>query len=146
MRDFQWKALTPVMLDMDGWGTLPKLPYAGGDPHTGICRMYLKLKSTLMPYLYTTAASAAGLDTGNGDACLPMVRSVLLEDESARGDAEKYEFLLGDALLVAPVYRSVRPDAAGNDRSPRRHLPARQREGRLDRLVHRSAPRRRADA
>ena len=117
-RDFQWKALTPIMLDMDGWGTLPKLPYANGDPHTGICRMYLKLKSTLMPYLSTCAASASCVEGwgGNEDRGLPMVRSVLLAG-GAPGEksAEKYEFLLGDALLVAPVYRSERADAAGND-------------------------------
>ena len=117
-RDFQWKALTPIMLDMDGWGSLPKLPYANGDPHTGICRMYLKLKSTLMPYLSTCAASASCVEgwEGNDDLGLPMVRSVLLAGgEPGEKDAEKYEFLLGDALLVAPVYRSERADAAGND-------------------------------
>ena len=39
--------------------------------------MYLKLKSSLMPYLYTTAASAANIDTGNGDTGLPMVLSLI---------------------------------------------------------------------
>lgn len=117
-RDFQWKALTPIMLDMDGWGSLPKLPHANGDPYTGVCRMYLKLKSQLMPYLRTCAASASCASgwEGNDDLGLPMVRSVLL----AGGDppdegAEKYEFLLGDALLVAPVYRDERADEVGND-------------------------------
>lgn len=120
-RDFQWKALTPVMLDMDGWGSLPKLPYANGDPHTGVCRMYLKLKSELMPYLYTCAAAASGLTNANGDAWLPMVRSVALAEgalggsEALPAEAWKYEFTLGDALLVAPVWRDTRMDAAGND-------------------------------
>ena len=128
-RDFQWKALTPIMLDMDGWGTLPKLPYANGDPHTGICRMYLKLKSTLMPYLRTCAAAAAGIDTGNGDAHLPMVRSVLLADESAAGEeAEKYEFLLGDALLVAPVWRAECPRADGGDVRSGIYLPGTEKD------------------
>ena len=125
-RDFQWKALTPIMLDMDGWGTLPKLPYAGGDPHTGICRMYLKLKSALMSYLRTCAASASCVEgwEGNDDLGLPMVRSVLLADERARGEmAEKYEFLLGDALLVAPIYRDTRADAVGNDVRDGIYLP-----------------------
>lgn len=124
-RDFQWKALTPVMLDMDGWGTLPKLPYANGDPHTGICRMYLKLKSRLMPYLKTCAASAScvGGWEGNDDLGLPMVRSVLLADEGAPEEAARYEFLLGDALLVAPVYRNTRADEAGNDIRDGIYLP-----------------------
>ncbi|MDM8270711.1 glycoside hydrolase family 31 protein [Thermophilibacter provencensis] len=116
-RDFQWKALTPIMLDMDGWGSLPKLPYAAGDPHTGICRMYLKLKSCLMPYISTCAASASCVPgwEGNDDLALPMVRSALLADEGAPREATRYEFLLGDSLLVAPIYQEVRPDAAGND-------------------------------
>ena len=130
-RDFQWKALTPVMLDMDGWGTLPKLPYAAGDPHTGIRRMYLKLKSRLMPYLLTCAASASCAEgwEGNDDLALPMVRSVLLADDAARGeDAEKYEFLLGDALLVAPVWRDARADAAGNDVRDGIYLPGTEKD------------------
>ena len=130
-RDFQWKALTPVMLDMDGWGTLPKLPYAAGDPHTGIRRMYLKLKSRLMPYLLTCAASASCVEgwEGNGDLALPMVRSVLLADDAARGeDAEKYEFLLGDALLVAPVWRDARADAVGNDVRDGIYLPGTEKD------------------
>ena len=125
-RDFQWKALTPIMLDMDGWGTLPKLPYANGDPHTGICRMYLKLKSRLMPYLRTCAASASCVEgwEGNGDLGLPMVRSVWLTDEGATGEeAQKYEFLLGDELLVAPVYRNARADETGGDVRDGIYLP-----------------------
>ena len=118
-RDFQWKALTPLMLDMDGWGSLPKLPYANGDPHTGICRMYLKLKSCLMPYAYTCAAAAAGIDTGNGDTWLPPVRPLLLSGAQGAAvvpkEALPYQFTLGDALLVAPVFRNTRADAHGND-------------------------------
>ena len=133
-RDFQWKALTPIMLDMDGWGTLPKLPYANGDPHTGICRMYLKLKSRLMPYLRTCAASASCVEgwEGNGDLGLPMVRPVWMAGGPAGGEgpasavgevAEKYEFLLGDALLAAPIYRATRADGAGNDVRDGIYLP-----------------------
>ena len=33
-----------------------------GDPYTGISRMYLKLKAQLMPYIYTSAASAANIN------------------------------------------------------------------------------------
>ena len=32
-----------------------------GDPYTGISRFYLKLKAQLMPYIYTSAASAANI-------------------------------------------------------------------------------------
>ncbi len=61
------------MLNMDGWGSYAKTPQTFGDPYTGINRMYLKLKAQLMPYIYTSAAAAANLDTGNGDTGLPMI-------------------------------------------------------------------------
>ena len=55
-RDYQWKSFTPLMLNMDGWGTYAKMPYTFGDPYTGINRMYLKTKAQLLPYIYTGAA------------------------------------------------------------------------------------------
>ena len=70
---------TPPMLNMDGWGSYAKTPQTFGDPYTGINRMYLKLKAQLMPYIYTSAAAAANLDTGNGDTGLPMIRAMFLE-------------------------------------------------------------------
>ncbi len=81
-RDYQWKTFTPTMLDMDGWGTYRKSPMTHGDPYTGISRMYLKLKAQLMPYIYTSAASAANIDTSNGDTGLPMIRAMMLTDDS----------------------------------------------------------------
>ena len=130
-RDYQWKTFTPLMLDMDGWGSYVKAPQTHGDPYTGISRMYLKLKSSLMPYLYTTAASAANIDTGNGDTGLPMVRAILLSDDSAyaQSTATQYEYTFGDSFLVAPVYQNTDGDAAnkglgdGNDVRNNIYLP-----------------------
>ena len=82
-RDYQWKSLSTLMLDMDGWGDVVKSPYTYGDPYTAIDRFYLKLKSQLMPYLYTTAASAANIDTGNGDTGMPQVRAMMFEAPSS---------------------------------------------------------------
>lgn len=116
-RDYQWKTFSALMLDMDGWGDYVKSPYTHGDPYTGISRMYLKLKSQLMPYLYTTAASAANIDTGNGDIGLPMVRTMLLEEESdyTESTATQCQYMFGDSFLVAPVYEDVNCDEDGND-------------------------------
>ena len=116
-RDYQWKTFSTLMLDMDGWGDYVKSPYTHGDPYTGISRMYLKLKSQLMPYLYTTAASAANIDTGNGDTGLPMVRAMLLEEESdyTESTATQYQYMFGESFLVAPVYEDVNCDEDGND-------------------------------
>ena len=108
-RDYQWKTFSPLMLDMDGWGSYVKAPQAHGDPYTGISRMYLKLKSQLMPYIYTSAASAANIDTGNGDTGLPMIRAILLSDDSeyAQSTKTQYEYTFGDSFLVAPVYQNT---------------------------------------
>lgn len=113
-RDYQWKSFAPLMLDMDGWGTYVKAPQTHGDPYTGISRMYLKLKSQLMPYIYTTAASASNINTGNGDEGLPMVRAILLSEDTAYANstATQYEYTLGEDFLVAPVYQNTDGDDA----------------------------------
>lgn len=115
-RDYQWKSFAPLMLDMDGWGSYVKAPQTHGDPYTGITRMYLKLKSSLMPYIYTTAASAANLDTGNGDEGLPIVRAILLSDDSdyAASTATQYEYTLGEDILVAPIVANTDGDTSNN--------------------------------
>lgn len=116
-RDYQWKTFTTTMLDMDGWGSYVKSPYTHGDPYTGISRMYLKLKAQLMPYIYTTAASAANIDTNNGDTGLPMTRAMMLVDDSdyAASKNTQYQYMFGDALLTAPVYQNTAADDKGND-------------------------------
>lgn len=117
-RDYQWKTFTTTMLDMDGWGSYVKSPNTHGDPYTGISRMYLKLKAQLMPYLYTTAASAANIDTKNGDTGMPMIRAMSLADESdyAASKNTQYQYMFGDSFLVAPIYQDTQMDAAtGND-------------------------------
>ncbi|WP_294560969.1 discoidin domain-containing protein [uncultured Traorella sp.] len=117
-RDYQWKAFTPQMLNMDGWGTYAKVPHAFADPYKSVSRMYLKLKAQLMPYIYTSAASAANIDTGNEDTGLPMVRAMFLEfpdDSYAFSKNMQYQYMFGDAFLVAPVYQNTAADGDGND-------------------------------
>ena len=126
VRDYQWKSFTPQMLNMDGWGSYMKAPYTFGDPYTGINRMYMKMKSQLMPYIYTCAASASNIDTGNEDTGLPMVRAMFLEypgDAYAGTREMQYQFMLGANLLVAPVYKNVAADEIGNDVRNRIYLP-----------------------
>lgn len=126
VRDYQWKSFTPQMLNMDGWGSYMKAPYTFGDPYTGINRMYMKMKSQLMPYIYTCAACASNIDTGNGDTGLPMVRAMFLEypgDAYAGTREMQYQFMLGGSILVAPVYKNVAADEKGNDVRNRIYLP-----------------------
>lgn len=126
VRDFQWKSFTPQMLNMDGWGSYMKAPYTFGDPYTGINRMYMKMKARLMPYIYTCAASAANIDTGNDDTGLPMVRAMFLEypeDSYAYSRSMQYQFMLGSNILVAPVYQNIAADEMGNDVRNNIYLP-----------------------
>lgn len=117
VRDFQWKAFTPIQLNMDGWGTNPKYPMALGEPATSINRSYLKLKSVLLPYMYSCA-----YETLEGT---PLMRPMFYEEASPYilGSATKYQFLLGPSLLIAPIYKQTAPDKKGNDLRHGIYLP-----------------------
>ncbi|GHF49555.1 glycoside hydrolase family 31 protein [Streptomyces morookaense] len=100
VRDLQWKTFLPAVMTMDGWAPSDKQPFRYGDPYTSINRKYLKLKESLLPYMYTYAAQATRTGVG-------PVRPLALEyphDAKAASDAAKYEFLAGEYFLVAPVY------------------------------------------
>ncbi len=116
-RDFQWKTFTPMQLNMDGWGSNPKYPHALGEPVTSINRLYLKLKSALMPYTYTIAKESV-----DG---LPMVRAMFLEypNPYTLGKATQYQFLYGPYFLVAPIYQATHSDEKGNDIRNNIYLP-----------------------
>jgi alpha-glucosidase (family GH31 glycosyl hydrolase) len=118
MRDFQWKAFTPMQLNMDGWGVNEKYPHALGEPAASINRNYLKLKSELIPYTYSIAREAV-----DG---LPMIRAMFLEypNSYTSGPATQYQFLYGPDLLVAPIYKATRSDDKGNDIRDGIYLPA----------------------
>ena len=103
IRDFQWKAFTPMQLNMDGWGTNEKYPHALGEPATTINRSYLKLKSMLLPYTYTFAHEAI--------SGLPLIRPVNFHSSSVTD----YEYLYGPSILVAPIYQATKADSIGND-------------------------------
>ena len=63
-----------------------------------VLRHFTKLKCRLMPYLYETARQASRIG-------IPMLRAMVLEfpeDPGAAGLDQQY--MLGDALLVAPVF------------------------------------------
>ena len=116
-RDFQWKAFTPIELDMDGWGSTPKNPYANGEPFTSINRMYLKLKAEMMPYNYSIGKEAI-----NG---MPMVRAMMLEypDAYTYGTNTQYQYMWGSNMLVAPIYQNTAADENGNDIRNEIYLP-----------------------
>ena len=101
-RDLQWKCFTPVLMVMSGWAKKDKQPYIPGEPFRSINRAYLDLKMQFTPYMYTYCRQAYEKGT-------PAVRGMVLEfpgDSVTWGTRTQYQFMLGEWLLVAPVYKS----------------------------------------
>jgi len=100
VRDLQWKAFTPILMNMSGWAAKDKQPWVWGEPYTSYNRDILKLRQRLTPYFYTYLNEAY-----NSGA--PMVRGMIYgypDDPNAKGKLTQYQFMSGDSLLVAPVY------------------------------------------
>lgn len=110
-RWFQMAAFMPFFRNHAARGTPAREPWSFGEPTLSICRDFLKLRERLLPYFYTLAWQAT--QTG-----APLVRPLFWGEP---GNAELWEvddaFLLGDALLVAPV---LQPQATSRSI----HLPA----------------------
>jgi alpha-D-xyloside xylohydrolase len=78
-------------------GSPPREPWAYGERAERIVRAYAELRYRLLPYLYSQAIDCCARS-------LPMVRPLVVEfqdDPVTHGIEDQY--LLGDALLVAPV-------------------------------------------
>lgn len=116
-RDFQWKTFSIMQLNMDGWGSNEKYPHALGEPAASINRMYLKLKSELLPYAYTWSRAAV-----DGK---PLMRAMFLDypDDYTYTPATRYQYLFGPDILVAPVYQDTQADSLGNDIRDGIYLP-----------------------
>lgn len=74
-----------------------RVPWAYDEESVEVTRFFTKLKCSLMPYLFSTAVQA----TERG---IPSMRAMLLEfpDDPAAEMLDR-QYMLGDALLVAPV-------------------------------------------
>ena len=81
----------------------PRLPWEYGGRAEKLGELFMRLRGSLVPYLYTLARQA--YDTG-----LPLARAMYLEWPKL-GDAYRYDrqYMLGDQLLVAPVARPGDP-------------------------------------
>ncbi|MDP9411012.1 MAG: glycoside hydrolase family 31 protein [Actinomycetota bacterium] len=80
-------------------GTRRQEPWAFGEPYESVCRQMIKLRQRLLPYLYTLFEECHR--TG-----APILRPLLFEyPEDETTYTADDQFLLGDALLVAPVTR-----------------------------------------
>ncbi|NDJ79368.1 MAG: glycoside hydrolase family 31 protein, partial [Chloroflexi bacterium] len=78
-------------------GTASQEPWSYGEPYESIVRAALELRYQLLPYIYSTFAQCAQ----NG---LPVVRPMFMADfENTELREIDDQFMLGDALLVAPI-------------------------------------------
>ncbi|MDD3999836.1 MAG: alpha-xylosidase [Bacilli bacterium] len=74
-----------------------RVPWAYDEEAVAVLRHYTKLKNTLMPYLYSLAVEANILG-------IPSMRSLVLEfSEDKNTHYLDKQYLLGEALLVAPI-------------------------------------------
>ncbi|QYR23246.1 alpha-xylosidase [Paenibacillus sp. sptzw28] len=75
-----------------------RVPWAYDDEAVDVTRFFTKLKCRLMPYLFNTAGQAAELG-------LPSMRAMVLEfPEDPATETLDRQYMLGDSLLVAPVF------------------------------------------
>jgi len=75
-----------------------RVPWAYDDEACDVVRHFTQWKSRMMPYLYRQAALAAEFGT-------PMMRAMMLEFPDDPGcDYLDRQYMLGDSILVAPVF------------------------------------------
>ncbi|MEF2968909.1 TIM-barrel domain-containing protein [Paenibacillus sp. M1] len=98
----QLGALTPFFRNHSAIDTRKQEPWSFGEEVERICREYIELRYRLMPYLYS-------LFYESSNSGLPVMRPLVLEyPQDRRTFNLSDQFLLGNALLVAPVCRPGR--------------------------------------
>lgn len=82
-----------------------RVPWVYDDEACDVVRFFTKLKCSLMPYLFKNACETS--KTG-----LPVMKSMILEfEEDASCNYIDKQYMLGDSLLVAPIFND-RGDAS----------------------------------
>jgi hypothetical protein len=95
LRWIQLGAFQPILRLHSDHGD--RLPWEYSDAVSGPAADFLRLRESLVPYLYTAARQ-------NYDTGLPMSRALYLTwPEAAEAYQHDTEYTLGDSLLVAPV-------------------------------------------
>lgn len=104
LRDLQWKCWTTAMYVMNGWSHVNKSPWSYPEPYKTHIRTALKTKIRYTPYFYA-------LMRGSWETGAPIVRPLVWNypgDPEVQGEKTKYEFMVGDDILVAPVFTSLK--------------------------------------
>jgi alpha-glucosidase len=98
-RWYEFGIFQPFCRNHTTLGTRRQEPWVFGEPYESVCRKMVKLRQRLLPYLYTLFEECHR--TG-----APILRPLLFEyPEDETTYTADDEFLLGDALLVAPITR-----------------------------------------
>ena len=101
VRSYQVACFAPLCRNHGAIDGYDHEPWRYGAPYEAIVRDYLKLRYRLLPFLYTTLEEAHR--TG-----VPLFRPLLLEFQQDPNTLNlDDEFMVGDALLAAPVLRAV---------------------------------------
>jgi len=99
IRWVQLGAFTPFFRAHSAIGTRNHEPWAFGPEAEHLAREAIKLRYSLLPYLYSTFKNAC--DTG-----LPVMRPLVLDFQEDVNTHELWDcFMIGPSLLVAPVLR-----------------------------------------
>lgn len=101
VRSYEMACFVPLLRNHGAVDMYDHEPWRYGAPYEDIVRKYLKLRYRLLPFLYTTLEEAHR--TG-----VPLFRPLLLnfQDDANLLNLDD-EFMIGDALLVAPVVRAA---------------------------------------
>jgi hypothetical protein len=95
LRWLQFGAFQPILRLHSDHGD--RLPWEYSSTVSGAAAGWLRLRESLVPYLYATARQAY-------DAGLPMARALYLDwPQESAAYTHPSQYLLGDSLLVAPV-------------------------------------------
>lgn len=95
----QMGALFPFSRNHSALDTVRQEPWSFGPEVEKICRDYIELRYRWMPFLYSLFFEAA-------QSGLPVMRPLLLEyPDDAQTANLSDQFLLGEGVLAAPVYR-----------------------------------------
>lgn len=102
IRWLQFGIFNPVFRFHSAPGSGSRLPWDYGNYYSEIACDWLKIRNSLLPYIYSAARNH--YDTG-----VPIVRGMFLDDPDCE-DAYRFDqFYFGDAILVAPML-----DASGD--------------------------------
>jgi len=96
IRWLQFGVFNPVLRFHSAPGSGSRQPWDYGEKNLETAKRWLKLRHSLMPYIYAAARQA--YETG-----LPLVRGLYLDHPDSEAFYRFDEYLFGDSLLVAPI-------------------------------------------